>query len=125
MKPGQNLQEVRRSRAGTAKVQKTRELYNIETGAFNGEPEVKNFTLSDKRSLEDVEALVLMCDGMAWPEGNKETAYTIAAQQMIGTQGISGYYQKLKATFDTDPNMEKYLRFKHMDDATAIVLRFG
>jgi hypothetical protein len=98
---------------------------NVVFGVLNGEPEVQNLLCHGRRSLDGVAALVVLSDGMVIPgEGGRTDGAEAAAQRMLHT-GVSAHWNALKALYDTDPTFRRFLRFKHMDDATGLVVRFA
>lgn len=97
--------------------------HNVTNPVFNGEQAFDSFVYHGTLDAGVYPHLVLMSDGLAWPEAIGQAGYRTAAQQ-ICLDGLPKYYQQLKETFDTDPGFTLYPRFKHMDDATALVLKW-
>lgn len=100
-----------------------RMLSNVKTGVFTGEPQMKKFIMEGEKGMDGVEAMALMCDGMAWPHDGEKQMYITAAQKME-EMGVKAYWQALKAEYDADPDFKSFLRLKHMDDATAVLVEF-
>ena len=100
-----------------------RKLLNHEWSVVNGDPSLENIVLHGRRPLEGVAALVLMTDGMFLPGSPEKKGAEMAARQML-EHGISAYANGLKTVYDADQTREKFRRFKHMDDATALLLQF-
>lgn len=100
-----------------------RMMSNVKKGVITGEAEVDNFITAGVRDLENAKALILMSDGMAHPDFGKEETYIQAAKHMY-KNSIENYYQHIKSLFDGDKDGKnlKYLRCKHMDDASAMVI---
>ncbi|MBI1363376.1 MAG: hypothetical protein GC134_05275 [Proteobacteria bacterium] len=94
---------------------------NVVFGVLNGEDDVKNLLCHGRRSLDGVAALVIMSDGMVPPTAGRESGAEMAARAMVD-MGVSAYWRMLKSLYDADPDFRKYLRFKHMDDATGMVI---
>lgn len=121
------IEEAFQSPEYKAAYQKFRELLNQEWSVFNGDPALENLILHGRRSLDDVAALVLMTDGMFLPNNNKKygekQGAEMAARQML-EHGISAYANGLKTVYDEDPERQKFFRFKHMDDASALLIQF-
>lgn len=103
---------------------KFRELINKEWPVVNGDPQLENLILHGRRDLEDVAALVLMSDGMFLPGSSEKQGAEMAARQML-EHGISAYANGLKTLYDQDVPLEKFFRFKHMDDASALLIQFN
>ena len=121
-KQGASIAEVRADKIICKMIEEHRLKSNVTKPVLTGEQELADHICKGRRSLKDVEMLLLMSDGMAWPEGEKEQGFLAAAEKM--QQGFSGYYQELKALYDADDQYQKYPRFKHIDDATALKMMF-
>lgn len=96
---------------------------NVEWPIVTGDPRLENVMFVGRRSLDDVSALVLMTDGMFLPGADDLQGAEMAARQML-EHGVSAYGMSLKNIYDDDPAREKYMRFKHQDDASAMLLQF-
>lgn len=97
---------------------------NVVFGVVNGEPDMAKHLCHGRRSLDGVTALVLMSDGMCQPDVPVRASSAIVSAASMLDQGLSPHYRYLKVLYDTDPGFLLFLRFKHMDDASAILLRF-
>ena len=96
---------------------------NVAFGVINGEADMEQHICAGRRPLDDVHALVLMSDGMVGPAG-RGAANIVASAQDLLIYGVPGYYARIKSCYDADADFRLYPRFKHMDDATALLLRF-
>lgn len=101
---------------------------NVIFGVVNGEKAMENMVQHGRRPIEGVRWLSLMSDGMVnsllWPKASREDKVIRSAQAM-SAQGVYGHWQNLKELLDADPVFARYPRFKHMDDATGMVLHFA
>ncbi len=120
---GKSILEVRSNPEVISAIQAHREMSNVSKGVITGEPEMDAFIVSGVRDLDNAKALIMMSDGMAHPEFDKEQTYIQAAQYMM-EHGIEAYYKKLQEIYnaDTDWHNLKHIRCKHMDDATAMII---
>ena len=107
-----------------ADIRAARKRLNVDRGVFNGDPAMENFLLYGRRPLAGVKELLLFSDGMGLPGVDKVTGAKHAAMQMT-ENGCSAYWRGLKAVYDGDPEFTRFLRYKHMDDATAIRISFA
>ena len=101
----------------------SRRALNVDWPAINGDPKLEELMFHGRRSLDDVAALVLMSDGMFVPGAEEKEAAEMAARQIV-QHGISAYTTGLNKLYDEDPDRERFFRFKHQDDATAVLLQF-
>ena len=100
-----------------------RAKHNATHPVFNGEQAFDSCVYHGTLDPEVYPHLVLISDGLAWPGSGGQAGYGVAAAE-IWAKGLSAYYSALKAEFDADPGFTLYPRFKHMDDATALVLKW-
>lgn len=100
-----------------------RKLLNVDWPVFNGDTRLEGLMLHGRRPLENVAALVMMSDGMLLPGATELEGAEMAARQMLA-HGISAYANGLKKLYDDDHTREKFFRFKHQDDATALLMQF-
>lgn len=101
-----------------------RSLVNVEYGVFNADPEMADFLFDGRIDLQAGQSFALFSDGMIWPEGAAQAALGDSARN-IGKLGPAAYYAGLQALYDADPQFQRFRRLKHMDDATALLLRMG
>lgn len=122
---GKSILDVRSKPEIIEAIREHRRLSNVTKGVITGEIEMEPFIVSGMRDLDDTKTLVMMSDGMAHPEFGKNETYIEAAKYML-EHGVSGYYNKLDSIFNADVDWHKlkYLRCKHMDDATGLILTF-
>jgi hypothetical protein len=97
--------------------------HNVTHPIFNGDLAFAELLHHGTLNPVDHPSLVLLSDGLAWPGSGGQAGYGVAAAE-IWAKGLSAYYSSLKAEFDADPGFTLYPRFKHMDDATALVLKW-
>jgi hypothetical protein len=97
---------------------------NVIFGVVNGEPDMARHLCHGRRSMAGVTALVLMSDGMCLPDVPVRASSAVVSAAAMLDQGLSPHYRYLRALYDSDPGFRLFLRFKHMDDASAILLRF-
>lgn len=112
-----------------ALIQQARENINIRYAHFNVEQECLSFAVSGEGNLNGVEALLLLSDGMAWPIKEDKyvgdlNPYILAAEKIYHYKSCARYYEDMIQKLDTDPLRQTFLRFKHADDASAVLLSF-
>lgn len=100
-----------------------KDAINVEWPIVTGDPRLENVMFVGRRPLKNVGTLVLMTDGMFVPGTDDLQGAEMAARQML-EHGIGPYVTGLKKVYDEDPNREEYMRFKHQDDATAMLMQF-
>jgi hypothetical protein len=106
-----------------AKYDAYKEAINVEWPVITGDPRLENVMLRGRRPLENVASLVLMSDGMFLPGANEVQGAEMAARQML-EHGITPYTMSLQKLYDADQEREKFPRFKHQDDASALLIQF-
>lgn len=89
---------------------------------LNGQADMDEHVQAGSISLEGVSCIVIMSDGMFWPAHSGSAAIQVAADY-IDRHGMGQYYRVLKSAYDRDADYEKFPRAKHIDDATAIMIR--
>ena len=100
----------------------SRNQSNVSYGDFNGEPEMEQFVVSGTFNAADYTDLILFSDGMDWLEAESDEEELMQAAQKMASMGLQAYHSHLRALYDADPMVKKYIRHKHMDDATALHL---
>lgn len=96
-------------------------------GVINGLPELEDYIKTGVVSLQNVEAVLVMSDGFEWP-GNPTNPHDNLQERVqrmwhyIRQHGTQNYLRTLRAEERSDPDREKYPRFKLHDDATGILL---
>ena len=101
-----------------------RRRLNVAYGVIAGEESV-NFIKTGSESLEGVKALLIFSDGMMIPQstpGAPANAGQIASE--YEKNGLKGWLATVRSMEDSDPDLQKYIRFKQHDDATAIAITF-
>ncbi|MFT7433754.1 MAG: serine/threonine protein phosphatase PrpC [Alphaproteobacteria bacterium] len=119
-----SILEIRQSQEIIQDIINHRLQSNVTTGCFNGDPCMDTFITHGKRPIEKSLNLTLMSDGMAHPEFPVNQSYIQASKLML-INDIDDYYKTMKKIYDTDIDFKnlKYSRFKHIDDASAIIAR--
>ncbi len=105
-------------------IKETRDSMNKYYAPFNASEACFPFIMSGTASFEDLEALALLSDGMNWPLEDGD-GYEIAAEKIARYGNCAQYHKEMIERLDKDPGKEKYLRFKHADDASAVFLFAG
>lgn len=126
IREGVSPAEVLKDPSVHAQLKKNREKNNVAFGVLNGEKALADHVCHGRRPLAGVKALVLMSDGMVLATGNGGRAERVAcsALRMLAL-GVRAYYRDcIKNVADTDPHFQRMPRFKHLDDASALVLHF-
>lgn len=93
------------------------------SGVINGDPQVEQYIQTGTFSLQNVKAILLGTDGLTplgWSEKNE------ADRQKLLKEILDGGFQKLfmtkKQSEDADPDWN-YIRYKHSDDATGVLIK--
>jgi len=116
---GVPLDAVRKSAEIKALLREQRLQANVSFGTFNHEPEACEFFFGQRFSAEGVEAIALFTDGMEWPSAANHAEACQTAAQKMSKSGVANYHAALEKHLRADVTP----RFKHMDDASGIVLR--
>ena len=98
-----------------------RQNLNKNFPVINGDPGMETLMHSGRQNLENVAGFALMTDGMIMP-GLSEPEGAHMAAKKIREHGISAYGKSLHAMYNEDAQRNKYPRFKHRDDMTALYL---
>lgn len=96
---------------------------NVNRSTLNGEESFGRLLQQGRRTLREVRALLMFSDGMSWPVSELEHDDLRTAQELVKV-GAERYYVALKQRYDSDPQMTRFIRFKHMDDASSLLIRF-
>lgn len=98
----------------------------VGVSVVNGLPEIRHYMFTARRSLADVCAVMVMSDGLFWPEPPLEPADPGARLSMmratIDSEGLSGYLRALRAE-ETRLRVSSINPYQVHDDATAALLR--
>lgn len=108
-------------------VRGNRKFSNIRAGygVLNGETEAKSFLEYGKIHRGQIEHLILVTDGLFWPE--KAPHQQVDWSQTVNgilNQGLEGYAKSILQKEEEDPECQTYIRLKKSDDKTGIVLHF-
>lgn len=96
---------------------------NVTRSTLNGDPEFARLVAGGERSLAGVAALVMITDGFFQPREDGEYDAADGAVRIL-ERGAAAAYSELRALYDSDPEYRRFVRLKHIDDTSAIVVRF-
>lgn len=116
---GMPLDAVRKSPEIKALLQKQRLQANVSFGTFNHEPEACQFFFGETFSAEGIDAIALFTDGMEWHGAATHADACETAANKMSKLGVANYHAALEKRLQADTSP----RFKHMDDASGMVLR--
>lgn len=96
---------------------------------LSGEPEVKNYIETGKINRILLEELLIISDGLFFPKAltgdtSRDDSWELLINK-IQEKGLKGYADWLINLEDTDPECQKYPRFKKSDDKTGIRIVFN
>jgi len=92
-------------------------------GALNGDPKADSYIKIKTYPLSEIGRIILLTDGMLLPTthfGAEPNWGEIAV--LVKQEGLVGLYQRVFELNNSDPNLDKYPRFKYHDDATGIII---
>lgn len=121
---GYPVEEILKEPTVAKKLKANRLFNNVRFGVINGERAMENHINAGTRCLSDVKSLILMSDGMEDIAADPGFCKVETAAEQMVKYGVRTYWKQLRAVFDTDPNFTRWTRFKHMDDATGMVISF-
>ena len=101
----------------------------VGVGVINGLPEMEAYMECGSIDLHDVSSILLSTDGGLWPAPLNETPTDRVARyqhmrELIECDGLTGYYEQLRAIEAADSAHDRYPRFKTQDDCTAVFVEF-
>ena len=117
---------IRDVQCETSYVDLLRELFltrNVDRSTLNGEVEFANLLNGGIRDVGNVCSLIMFTDGMVWPTSPYGGDVRLTAKEIIRL-GIRSYHANLQKLFLDDECCRNFVRFKLMDDASAIVIKF-
>lgn len=96
-------------------------------GAVNGLPQLAHYIQVGMADLTDVVGVLVCTDGLMWPAKPDETDIQVVnrlrgMRHLIETYGLSGYYEHLRIEERSDPDRDRYPRFKIHDDAGGVYI---
>lgn len=93
--------------------------------AVNGQPELAPLLEHGTINRIQLTALLIITDGL-FPYAEEEDTRVDEHLLFAGLQehGLQGYAEQLIALEESDPECQKYIRFKKSDDKTAVWIRF-
>lgn len=93
-------------------------------GILNGQPEALSYIQQGEFSLDELSSILIGTDGVVpllWdPENQSDHKFFL---QAIEKGGLAELIKLKKVLEDSDPNYNKFVRYKHSDDATAIYVK--
>ena len=124
-KRGCGILDVRQEPEVMAAIKAHRAMSNVQKGVATGELAMNDFIHQGRIDLQNTQSLIMMSDGMADPDYDLKNTYIEAAKYMK-MHSIEGYYNNLRDRFEQDIDWHKlkYIRGKHIDDASAMILNF-
>ena len=93
-------------------------------GIINGDPHVEQYIQTGTFPLQDVKAILLGTDGLTpvgWSEKKDEDRKKMLKEIQDG--GFQKLFKTKKHSEDADSDWN-YIRYKHSDDATGILIEF-
>lgn len=104
-------------------IRKKRAEMNLTYGVLNGEPHAMDFLHHGRKSLEQVNTVLLFTDGLSIPSEKpaKKKDFTPLVT-LYRDLGLSGLKHRIRQIEKTDPECRRYPRFKPHDDIAAIAL---
>lgn len=127
VREGCKPEDVLQDPAVNARLRANRLFNNVRFGVINGEPEMAALVCHGRRMLAGVDKLVLISDGMqAEPGKGYSGDRRLCEGAMLAARwGALRAWERLCKVYDSDPHFTRMPRFKHMDDASAVVLHFS
>lgn len=107
-----------------AEVKRVRRLANVTYGFLNGDPNAIEFLKYGIESLNSVEHILLLTDGMEIPQEDFSVDETGRVVELFLEGGLEHVKNHIRAIEDSDPECVKYIRFKPHDDMAGIALSF-
>lgn len=105
---------------------KVRAGMNRRYGVLNGDSRAKDFMQSGTVSLDGVAQVLLFTDGLSipqdTPEMEKDFTQLVTAYLRLGLDGLRKYIRGLEKS---DPDRQRFPRFKCHDDVAAIALKLS
>ncbi len=107
--------------------ERRKERYNKTFACINGDALMEDnhhLIQSGEVTLSDLEALIILTDGMGLP-ASTEAEYVASARKIAELNyDLPTYLRHLIDFYDQDPDCTIYPRGKHFDDASGVVFRF-
>jgi serine/threonine protein phosphatase PrpC len=98
---------------------------NITYSVANGEPQLEHLINAGTESLADVSDIIIFSDGLFLPNPNHGQADDWDTWVSLYKQGgLSLVLETILKIENDDPYMEKYPRFKKIDDKAAVAIKF-
>lgn len=106
-----------------AQIETVRRGMNRDYGVLNGEDAAEDFFRSGLEPLDNIRSVLLSTDGLdlpnAAPAPFKDFSAVVRLAQASGLDGLRAHVRAIEAT---DPDIERYPRFKRHDDIAAIAI---
>ena len=106
-------------------VETVRQGMNRSYGVLNGEPEAEDFFQTGVEPCRNIKTVLLFTDGLdvpcPAPKKYKDFSCLVDMACELGLDGLRNHIRSQEAT---DPDMQRYPRFKKHDDIAAIAIHF-
>ena len=107
-------------------IEKVRSQMNQSYGAFNGERAALDFLQTGTALLQNIRHLLVFTDGLFPPgENPAEQPDFCWLAKHFQQGGLSRVKQEIRRLEKTDPDCQRYPRFKKHDDIAAMAISFG
>ncbi|EMS81404.1 hypothetical protein [Desulfotignum phosphitoxidans] len=105
-------------------IRKKRAEMNLTYGVLNGEPHAMDFLHHGRKSLDQVNTVLLFTDGLSIPSEKpaKKKNFTPLVT-LYRDLGLSGLKHRIRQIEKTDPECRRFPRFKTHDDIAAIAVQ--
>jgi serine/threonine protein phosphatase PrpC len=105
-------------------IRKKRAEMNLTYGVLNGEPHAMDFLNHGRKSLDQVNTVLLFTDGLSIPSEKpaKKKNFTPLIT-LYRTLGLAGLKHRIRQIEKTDPECRRFPRFKTHDDIAAIAVQ--
>ena len=109
----------------TAMIEAVREGMNRDYGVLNGERAAADFFRTGMEPLDNVKSVLVFTDGLSIPctSPGRYRDYS-CLMDMAGSCSLRGLRNHVRVREASDPDIERYPRFKKHDDIAAIALHF-
>lgn len=105
-------------------IRKKRAEMNLTYGVLNGEPHAMDFLNHGRKSLDQVNTVLLFTDGLSIPSEKpaKKKNFTPLVT-LYRDLGLAGLKHRIRQIERTDPECRRFPRFKTHDDIAAIAVQ--
>ena len=102
---------------------KVRSRMNLDYGVLNGDPAALDFVCGGAVEKDTVKTILLFTDGLSLPSRTpvriKSFEKLVRIYQKLGLEGLKCHIRSMEAT---DPDIQKFPRFKCHDDIAAVAV---